>query len=142
LLGAGVLTDTIGDGVDGLVVGFFVGEGVLSGHGGHTDEFGEGEGGGVLVPGTPGQLGPLHGGEGGGVVTAGTSGQSVPSHGEGAYVGCLKPADGEGVPPGVNGVTGASVRTGSMEEQMVGDGDWVEVISVPSFLPVEGVGGQ
>lgn len=127
LLGAGVLTDTVGDGVGGLVVGRVVGgfvgkgvgKGVLSpGHGGHTDELGEG--GGVEVSGTPGQSFPSHGGEGGGVV-------------------------GDGVtPPGVNGcATGASVRTGSMEEQIVGDGDWVEVVSMPSFLlPREDVGGQ
>jgi len=113
--------------VGGFVVGKGVGEVVLSpGHGGHTDEFGAGEG--------------------GGVETAGTSGQSsgVPSHGVGATVGCLKLPDGEGEgPPGVNGTTGASVRTGIMEEQRVGDGDCVEVTSKPSFLlPGVGAGGQ
>lgn len=77
------------------------------------------------------------------MVISGTSGQSAPPHGEGAYVGFLKLPDGEGVPLGFIGATGASVPTGSMEEQIVGDGDWVEVISVPSFLlPFEGVGGQ
>jgi len=125
LLGAGVLvlTDTVGGGVGGFVVGKGVGEVVLSpGHGGHTDEFGEGEGGVVETSGTSGQLGPSHGSVGGGVIISGTSGQSsVPSHGEG-------------------GGDGASVR---MEEQIVGDGDWVDVVSEPSFLlPRVGSGGQ
>jgi len=155
LLGAGVLAlaDTVGGGVGGFVVGRvvggFVGKGVgkgvgdvvLSpGHGGHTDT--SGEGGGVEVSGTSGQLDPSHGGEGGGVTMSGTSGQSVPTHGVGASVGSFP--DGEGVtPPGVNGTTGASVLTGFMELQIVGDGDWVEVVSKPSFLlPGVGTGGQ
>ena len=148
-----MLADTVGGGVGGFVVGRvvggFVGKGVgkgvgdvvLSpGHGGHTDT--SGEGGGVEVSGTSGQLDPSHGGEGGGVTMSGTSGQSIPSHGVGASVGSFP--DGEGVtPPGVNGTTGASVLTGFMELQIVGDGDWVEVVSKPSFLlPGVGTGGQ
>ena len=125
--GGGVCKFTVllGAGVGGFVVGKGVGEIVLSpGHGGHTDEFGEGEGGGVKTTGTSGQSG------------------SVPH--EGAPVGCLKLPDGEGVSPsGVNDTTGASVRTGIMEEQRVGDGDCVDVTSKPSFLlPGVGAGGQ
>ena len=104
---------------DGSRVGNFddgngVGDVVLSpGHGGHTTAFGEGEGGVVESSGTSGQSDPSHGSVGGGVIISGTSGQSsVPSHGEGG---------GEGV----------CVR---MEEQIVGAGDRVEVISEPSFL--------
>ncbi len=127
--GGGVCKFTVllGAGVGGFVVGKGVGEIVLSpGHGGHTDEIGEGEGGGVETTGTSGQSG------------------SVPH--EGAPVGCLKLPDGEGVSPPVicgNGTTGASVRTGFKEEQMVGDGDCEEVTSMPSLLlPGVGTGGQ
>ena len=110
-MGVGFL---VGDGVGFFVDGNGVGKVVLSpGHGGHTTEFGEGEGEVVESSGTLGQPGPSHGSVGGGVTTSGTSGQSsVPSHGEG-------------------GGEGASVR---MEEQIVGAGDRVEVISEPSFL--------
>ncbi len=124
--GVSKFTGLLGAGVGGFVVGKGVGEIVLSpGHGGHTDEFGEGEGGGVETTGTSGQSG------------------SVPH--EGAPVGCLKLPDGEGVSSPVingNGTTGASVRAG-MEEQIVGEGDCVEVTSMPSFLlPDVGAGGQ
>lgn len=106
--------------------------GVASGDGSRVGNFVDGNGVGevVLSPGHGGHTtafgegegGVVEPGLGGGVIISGTSGQSsVPSHGEG-------------------GGEGASVR---MEEQIVGAGDKVDVISEPSFLRLRvSSGGQ